>query len=155
MTTVKLGDFCSYFMITLVFLVLSPNHMVDGLMLMIRRGVPSEAVQPHGSLLPWKNSSSCAQKHTNQGSVNEPTKDFSHLSLQYVYIERHTRESKRDLKFDLGVSTGVDLCPAVGCHVAQDLRHLLEHSQTPHVDLSAESNNKIRKRLIELLAGAT
>lgn len=60
----------------------------------------------------------------------------------------------RDIKFDLGVSTGVDLCPAVGCHVAQDLRHLLEHSQTPHVDLSAESNNKIRKRLIELLAGA-
>lgn len=147
MTTVKLGDFCSYFMITLVFLVLSPNHMVDGLMLMIRRGVPSEAVQPHGSLLPWKNSSSCAQKHTNQGSVNEHTKDFSHLSLQYV-------SDVRDIKFDLGVSTGVDLCPAVGRHVAQDLRHLLEHSQTPHVDLSAESNNKIRKRLIELLAGA-
>lgn len=56
----------------------------------------------------------------------------------------------RDIKFDLGVSTGVDLCPAVGRHVAQDLWHLPEHRQTPHVDLRAESNNKLSKCLTEL-----
>lgn len=79
-----------------------------------------------------------------------PTWAYSMCILKDILVR-----DVRDIKFDLGVSTGVDLCPAVGRHVAQDLRHLLEHSQTPHVDLRAESNNKIRKRLIELLAGAT
>lgn len=39
------------------------------------------------------------------------------------------------LKWDLWVSTGMNLTPAVRRHVAQDLWHLLEHRQTVDVDL--------------------
>lgn len=52
-------------MITLVFLLLSPNHMVDGLMLIICRGEPSSAERPHGKRLPWKNSSSYTHTHVH------------------------------------------------------------------------------------------
>lgn len=48
-------------------------------------------------------------------------------------LESSPRASEQSV--DLGVSAGVDLGPAVGGHVAQDLRHLLEHVQTVDVDL--------------------
>lgn len=54
------------------------------------------------------------------------------------------------MKFDLRVSTGMDLRPAVSRHVAQDLRHLLEHRQTPDMDLRVQSNDKTCKHLIVL-----
>lgn len=46
---------------TEVFLVRSPNHIVEGLMLMMFRGMPSGAVEPQGNLFALKNSSSCGK----------------------------------------------------------------------------------------------
>lgn len=46
---------------TEVFLVRSPNHIVEGLMLIMFRGMPSGAVVPHGNLFALKNSSSCGK----------------------------------------------------------------------------------------------
>ncbi len=48
------------------------------------------------------------------------------------------------------MTTGVDLRPAVSRHVAQDLRHLLEHRQTPDMDLRVQSNNTTCEHLIVL-----
>lgn len=45
--------------ITLVFLILSPNHIVEGLMLIMCKGDPFWQVIPQGSLFPRKQSSSC------------------------------------------------------------------------------------------------
>lgn len=44
-------------------------------------------------------------------------------------------------KIHLRVSTGVNLRPAVGRQVAQDIRHFLKHRQTVNMDL----NNKVAK----------
>lgn len=42
---------------------------------------------------------------------------------------------------DLWVAAGVNAGAAVRCHVAQDLRHLLEHGQTVDVDLQETSRS--------------
>lgn len=54
-----------YLTMTLVFLVRSPNHIVEGLMLIMRSGVPSGAKEPHGSLFALNNSSSCHKQKIN------------------------------------------------------------------------------------------
>ena len=41
----------AYLIMMLVFLVLSPNHMVDGLMLIVWSGILFLEVMPHGNLL--------------------------------------------------------------------------------------------------------
>lgn len=55
----KYQCFVTHLTMTEVFLVRSPNHMVEGLMLIMFRGMPSGAVEPHGNLFALKNSSSC------------------------------------------------------------------------------------------------
>jgi len=48
---------------TEVFLVRSPNHIVEGLMLIMFRGMPPGDVVPQGNLFALKNSSSCGKSH--------------------------------------------------------------------------------------------
>lgn len=59
----KYQCFVTHLTMTEVFLVRSPNHMVEGLMLIMFRGMPSGAVEPHGNLFALKNSSSCENHH--------------------------------------------------------------------------------------------
>lgn len=105
---------------TLVFLVRSPNHMVEGLMLIMRSGVPSGAKEPHGSLFALNNSSSCHKQ-----KIMTPRRSAA---------EWCTLSGTGSVTC-LGVPAGVDLCCSVCGHVIQDFWHLSEHFQAVHMDL--------------------
>lgn len=77
---------------TLVFLVLSPNHMVDGLTLMMCSRLPFWEVIPQGSLFARKNSSSCGTNSVN-GNIQAGTTEAGASQHPAGHFGQHTAVS--------------------------------------------------------------